>query len=203
MTSVLYTTNGGWNIWLATAYTENGAVTVYGLDDEDNVIEGYIPDGNLDDELVNDEEISQMQDNLHALASGTSVGLMYLFTVYGSWTADQEDPDREELQGHRPGDFITVTTATRVFLEVDDAALTSSFSSQLQGCFTADAVVQIQSVEEDADGNTWYCVLYLYGDDFANGRMKWTETATVYVLATDTTDTDATELTATDYAYTA
>lgn len=41
---------------------------------------------------------------------------------------------------------------------------------------------------------------YLYGDDFADGTLKWADTATVYVLASETAATDAQALTVTDYA---
>ena len=221
LTEVLYTTEGGWNTWLATAYAESGAVTVYGLDSEDNVIKGYLPDGNLDDELVTDEDVYWMLDDFHTVKAETSVGIMYLFTVAGAWAAAQETPDEPDVTGepdeseteeepadesetpaHQAGDFIAVTTSTRVFLAVDDTAMDSTFPDQLQGCFTKNAVVQIQSVQEDTSGNTWYCVRYLYGDDFTNGKLKWTDTGSIYVLAEETADTDATGLTVTDYAYT-
>ena len=38
-------------------------------------------------------------------------------------------------------------------------------------------------------------------DDFADGTLKWTDTATVYVLASETGATDAQEWSVTDYAF--
>ena len=42
---------------------------------------------------------------------------------------------------------------------------------------------------------------YLYGDDYANGTLKWTAEGLVYVLAEETQPTDAQALTVTDYAF--
>ena len=40
----------------------------------------------------------------------------------------------------------------------------------------------------------------LYGDDFADGTLKWTELGTLWVLAQETCATGAADLTVTDYA---
>ena len=44
---------------------------------------------------------------------------------------------------------------------------------------------------------------YLYGDDYADGTLKWTAEGLVYVLAEETQATDAQALTVTDYAFAA
>lgn len=87
-----------------------------------------------------------------------------------------------------PGDFALVTTSTRVFLEPDETAYI--------GCFVSEAVVQVES----AESNGWCKLRYLYGDDHANGTLKWTDTGTVYVLTSDLLPTDAQDCTVTDYA---
>ena len=96
------------------------------------------------------------------------------------------------------GDFVSVTTGTRVFLGVDD-----TLGALALGAFVKDAVVQVDIVEQDAESRVWYRVRYLYGDDYANGTLKWTAEGLVYVLAEETQATDAQALTVTDYAFTA
>ena len=96
------------------------------------------------------------------------------------------------------GDFVSVTTSTRVFLGVDD-----TLGALALGIFVKDAVVQVDAVEQDAEGRNWYRVRYLYGNDYADGTLKWTAEGLVYVLAEETQATDAQALTVTDYAFTA
>ena len=64
-------------------------------------------------------------------------------------------------------------------------------------------MVQVDIVEQDAEGRTWYRVRYLYGDDYADGTLKWTAEGLAYVLAEEAQLTDAQALTVTDYAFTA
>ena len=92
------------------------------------------------------------------------------------------------------GDFVSVTTSTRVFLGVDD-----TLGALALGVFVKDAVVQVDVVEQDIVGRSWYRVRYLYGDDYANGTLKWTAEGLVYVLAEETQATDAQALTVMDY----
>ena len=94
------------------------------------------------------------------------------------------------------GDFVSVTTSTRVFLGVDD-----TLEALALGVFVKDAVVQVDAAAQDAESRAWYRVRYLYGDDYANGTLKWTAEGLVYVLAEETQATDAQALTVTDYAF--
>ncbi|MDD3336342.1 MAG: hypothetical protein PHI98_12640 [Eubacteriales bacterium] len=48
------------------------------------------------------------------------------------------------------------------------------------GVFIGDAIVQVESIEQGSMDRYWRKVRYLYGDDFADGTLKWTETSTVY-----------------------
>lgn len=88
------------------------------------------------------------------------------------------------------GDFISVSTDTRVFSAVDDDASETYFSSEYQGNFVNAAAVQVVSVAEDASGAGWYQVRFLYGDSFPSGKMKWTADETVWVMAAETGETD-------------
>ena len=99
------------------------------------------------------------------------------------------------------GDFIRVSTDTRVFSAVDDDASEAYFSSEYQGNFVNAAAVQVVSVAEDASGTAWYQVRFLYGDSFPSGKMKWTADETVWVMAAETGETDADACTVTDFAY--
>jgi len=114
---------------------------------------------------------------------------------------DEEEP--EELPPHQAGDFVHVTKDTRVFLDMDKTDDASRITSDLfVGVFVRDAVVQIEDVLLDANGDYWYKVRYLYGDVLKDGSLKWTAYGTVFVLAKETEDTDKTACTVTDYAYT-
>lgn len=81
-----------------------------------------------------------------------------------------------------PGDFVRVSTDTRVFSAVDDDASEAYFSSEYQGNFVKAAAVQVVSIAEDASGAVWYQVRFLYGDSFPGGKMKWTADETVWVM---------------------
>lgn len=67
--------------------------------------------------------------------------------------------------------------------------------------FIRNSVVQVRDVITDENNRVWYQVNYLYGDDRADGRMKWTDITSVFVLANQTEATDETELTITDFAF--
>lgn len=101
-----------------------------------------------------------------------------------------------------PGSYIGVTTGTRVFAAVDDAAAEDYLTDEYLGNFVRNATVQVLSVSEDASGEVWYQVRFLYGDDFANGRMKWTDYATCWVMAAEVCAAAADSCTVTDFAYT-
>lgn len=100
-----------------------------------------------------------------------------------------------------PGDFVRVSTDTRVFSAVDDDASEAYFSSEYQGNFVKAAAVKVVDTAEDASGMAWYQVHFLYGDSFPSGKMKWTADETVWVMAAETGETDADACTVTDFAY--
>lgn len=108
----------------------------------------------------------------------------------------------ETVPAHQTGDYVSVTTSTRVFTRIDPNAVNQAFTNYLDGCFIKDAIVQIEAIEQDANGNDWYKVTYLYGNTLRDGSIKWTESNSVYVLASETADTEETACTVTDYAFT-
>lgn len=100
-----------------------------------------------------------------------------------------------------PSDYVSVTTDTRVLEYVNEYAIEDYYCDGYLGQFVNDATVQVLSVTTDELGNGWYEVRFLYGDDFADGTMKWTDYATCWVMAAETAATDSAACTVTDFAY--
>lgn len=100
-----------------------------------------------------------------------------------------------------PGDYVSVTTHTRVLEYVNEYALEEVYCDGYLGQFVNDATVQVLSAATDEPGNGWYEVRFLYGDDFADGTMKWTDYATCWVMAAETGPADSDACTVTDFAY--
>ena len=279
--TLVYTTTNDIFLVLATSYTEHDTVIVWFLDEDGNVVKGFVSLDNLDDKFLLDDEIDGI--NYLPLGEGmTSIGMMGLFVVNGSYPeykdenetppepltepeddplfpdeAEQEEteqaevpawdvlfvepdddpeedgkeddpsmpdvvpedltheeidmPDEEpvseepavEEPAHaNAGDYVRVTTKTRVFGSIDLTADDTYYSSDYQGNFVKDATVQILSVSYDENNGAWYQVRFLYGDDFADGRMKWTDYATAWIKATETEESSDDSCTVTDFAYT-
>ena len=108
------------------------------------------------------------------------------------------EPEAAETTSVQPGAFVQVSTQTNVYTDIDSSGMDAD--SLWAGCFTQDATVQVEETLQDALGRWWYRVRYLYGDDFADGTLKWTEQGTLWVLAQETCATGAADLTVTDYA---
>ena len=111
----------------------------------------------------------------------------------------EENPDAPVLAA--PGDYVNVTTDTRVLEYVNEYAIEDYYCDGYLGQFVSDATVQVLSVTTDELGNGWYEVRFLYGDDFADGTMKWTDYATCWVMAAETGPADSDACTVTDFAY--
>ena len=111
------------------------------------------------------------------------------------------DENADELALAVPGEYVSVTTDTRVFDGIDAYAVESNVCAGYLGQFVRDATVQVISAELDERGNGWYEVRFLYGDDFADGTMKWTDYATCFVMAAETGPSDGDACTVTDFAY--
>ena len=100
------------------------------------------------------------------------------------------------------GSYVGVTTKTRVFAGIDAQASETYYSGEYLGNFVKDATVQILSVDFDETGHIWYQVRFLYGEDAADGRIKWTDYDSVWILSDETGESADEFLTVTDYAYT-
>ena len=108
------------------------------------------------------------------------------------------EPEAAETPSVQPGAFVQVSTQTNVYTGIDWSGMDAD--SLWAGCFTQDATVQVEETLQDALGRWWYRVRYLFGDDFDDGTLKWTEQGTLWVLAQETCATGAADLTVTDYA---
>ena len=100
------------------------------------------------------------------------------------------------------GSYVSVTTKTRVFATMDTQAPETYYSGEYLGNFVKNATVQILTVDFDEAGHVWYQVRFLYGDDFKDGRMKWTDYATCWILSDETAESAEEGCTVTDFAYT-
>ena len=100
------------------------------------------------------------------------------------------------------GSYVGVTTKTRVFAGMDAQAPETYYSGEYLGNFVKDATVQILTVDFDEAGHVWYQVRFLYGDDFKDGTMKWTDYATCWILSDETGESAEEGCTVTDFAYT-
>lgn len=119
-----------------------------------------------------------------------------------SETNPEEEPEPEEPVHAAEGEYIGATTKTRVFAEVDDQTDETYYSGEYLGNFVKDATVQVLTVSYDSNDGVWYQVRFLYGDDFSDGKMKWTDYSTAWIKASETEDSDADSCTVTDFAYT-
>ena len=100
-------------------------------------------------------------------------------------------PDQPSIQ---IGDFVLVTKETRAFRDMEE--------SRFDGYFVRESTVQIEFIQTDDLGNLWYQVRYMYGDDYEDGTVKWTEYGTIYVLADETVLSDVQDFTTiTDFAF--
>ena len=118
-------------------------------------------------------------------------------------TLPEEVPDYpEEPVTDLAGKYVGVTTETRVFGGVDSQAVENDYTSEYLGNFVKNATVQILSVEQDEAAHTWYQVRFLYGNDFPDGRMIWTDYATAWILADETMEAFAESCSVTDFAFT-
>lgn len=191
-------------------------VKVWWITGEEEALTGYVAESALSEPILTDEEASALAGIRSAAWTATDAGELLAFTAAGEKIEaaaetpfenpllekpeEKEEPAKDILPEEppiiQPGDYRAVTPATKVYSRVEEIADEES----CMGAFITDAVVQVERMEQDAQNRCWLLVRYLYGDDFADGTLKWADTATVYVLASETAATDVQALTVTDYA---
>lgn len=202
-------------VLLAIEYTAQGSVKVWFLNEENEVIAGYVAADVLG--ILMDEEAAAMTGDLWSGLISTDAGELYAFVVKGERPVTaSDDPVMEAEETNEPteteesaqelptanvGDYVAVTPKTRAFLGIDETASNEYVGDVSLGVFVKDATVQVTAIEQDGFGRYWFMVRYLYGDDFADGTMKWTEDGFLYVLASETGETAEQECSVTDYAF--
>ena len=190
---------------------EEGFAEVWLLNESYELITAYTAVDALPEAALSDQEVSALAGER---PSALTADERLVFVVPGYVPAQEPVPESAETEAAvqpmeqsssesvitpaQPGAFVQVSTQTNVYTDIDSSGMDAD--SLWAGCFTQDATVQVEETLQDALGRWWYRVRYLYGDDFADGTLKWTEQGTLWVLAQETCATGAADLTVTDYA---
>lgn len=230
-TDRIYAIANGGAVLLATEVVwrnDGSSVKVWFVTDDYEAIVGYVAESTLADTPLTDDEVSVLASTTPAAWTASDAGELVAFVVEGEKVSavtdppaeDEEQPASEETEQPAPteepllmespipepptaqvGDFVAVFTTTRVYPYIDETVADDYDGDDYMGVFVKNAIVQVESVAQDSLGRYWYAGRYLYGDDFADGTLKWTNTDTVYVLASETAETAEQDFTITDYAY--
>ena len=190
---------------------EEGFAEIWLINESYELITAYTAVDALPEAALSDQEVAALAgDRPSALTADERL----VFVVPGYVPAQEPVPESAETEAAvqpmeqsslesvitpaQPGVFVQVSTQTNAYTDIDSSGMDAD--SLWAGCFTQDATVQVEETLQDALGRWWYRVRYLYGDDFADGTLKWTEQGTLWVLAQETCITGAADLTVTDYA---
>lgn len=188
---------------------EEGFAEVWLLNESYELITAYTAVDALPEAALSDQEVAALAGER---PSALTADERLVFVVPGYVPAQEPvpepgaaeivspsaEPEATETPPAQPGAFVQVSTQTNVYTDIDSSGMDAD--SLWAGCFTQDATVQVEETLQDALGRWWYRVRYLFGDDFADGTLKWTEQGTLWVLAQETCATGAADLTVTDYA---
>lgn len=188
---------------------EEGFAEVWLLNESYELITAYTAVDALPEAALSDQEVAALAGER---PSALTADERLVFVVPGYVPAQEPvpepgaaetvtpsaEPEAAETPSVQPGAFVQVSTQTNVYTGIDSSGMDAD--SLWAGCFTQDATVQVEETLQDALGRWWYRVRYLYGDDFDDGTLKWTEQGTLWVLAQETCATGAADLTVTDYA---
>lgn len=205
LTAPLFTLKEDGGVLLITEETET-AFKVWWLTYADEPLSGYIAKSDIADISFSEEARQTLKEQRPCGFITSDIGYMDAFVLLGELTISEETPKATpapEPQAPllQTGDYAAVTTETRVYLSIDESMTEDDNGDDWQGVFTRDAVVSVESVQQDALGRDWCEVRYLYGADDADGKLIWTDADTLFVPMDDLSPTDAHELTVTDYAY--
>ena len=205
LTTPLFTLKEDGGVLLITEETET-AFKVWWITYADEPLSGHISKSNISDISISEETRKSLKGQRPCGFITSDIGYMDAFVLFGELTTREEVPEATPMpEPQAPllqaGDYAAVTTETRVYLSIDETMTEDDNGDDWQGVFTRDAVVSVESVQQDALGRDWCEVRYLYGADDADGKLIWTDTDTLFVPMDDLSLTDAHELTVTDYAY--
>ena len=205
LTAPLFTLKENGGVLLITEETE-AAFKVWWLTYADEPLSGYIAKSDIADISISEGARQTLKEQRPCGFIASDIGCMDAFVLLGELTISEKAPEatpapEPQAPFLQTGDYAAVTTETRVYLSIDETMTEDDNGDDWQGVFTRDAVVSVESVQQDALGRDWCEVRYLYGADDADGKLIWTDTDTLFVPMDDLSPTDAHELTVTDYAY--
>ena len=205
LTAPLFTLKEDGGVLLITEETET-AFKVWWLTYADEPLSGYIAKSDIADISFSEEARQTLKEQRPCGFITSDIGYMDAFVLFGELTISEETPKatpapEPQAPFLQAGDYAAVTTETRVYLSIDESMTEDDNGDDWQGVFTRDAVVYVESVQQDALERDWCEVRYLFGADDADGKLIWTDTDTLFVPMDDLSPTDAHELTVTDYAY--
>ena len=132
----------------------------------------YIPESeeNVVDDAADDESADEFPEQEESLTEEATPDLPDFIP--------EEEPltlEESELPPVQEGDFVWVTTNTRVYLDIDETAGDEDEGELYDGNFVCTANVKVEEVWQDGMGRTWLLVRYLYGAEEPNGEMAWTD----------------------------
>ena len=205
LTAPLFTLKEDGGVLLITEETET-AFKAWWLTYADEPLSGYIAKSDMADISFSEEARQTLKEQRPCGFITSDIGYMDAFVLLGELTISEEAPEATPVpEPQAPflqtGDYAAATTETRVYLSIDETMTEDDNGDDWQGVFTHDAVVYVESVQQDASGRDWCEIRYLFGADDADGKLIWTDTDTLFVPMDDLSPTDAHELTVTDYAY--
>ena len=183
LTAPLFTLKEDGGVLLITEETET-AFKVWWLTYADEPLSGYIAKSDIADISFSEETRQTLKEQRPCGFITSDIGYMDAFVLLGELTISEEAPEATpapEPQAPllQAGDYAAVTTETRVYLSIDETMTEDDNGDDWQGVFTRDAVVSVESVQQDALGRDWCEVRYLYGADDADGKLIWTDTNTL------------------------
>ena len=185
LTTPLFTLKEDGGVLLITEETET-AFKVWWLTYADEPLSGYIAKSDISDISIPEENRQALKEQHPCGFITSDIGYMDAFGLFGKLTISEEAPEAtpaSEPQAPflQTGDYAAVTTETRVYLSIDETMTEDDNGDDWQGVFTRDAVVYVESVQQDALGRDWCEVRYLFGADDADGKLIWTDTDTLQV----------------------
>lgn len=205
LTAPLFTLKENGGVLLITEETET-AFKVWWLTYADEPLSGYIAKSDIADISISEETRQTLKEQCPCGFITSDIGYMDAFVLLGELAISEEAPEatpapEPQAPFLQTGDYAAATTETCVYLSIDETMTEDDNGDDWQGVFTRDAVVSVESVQQDTLGRDWCEIRYLYGADDADGKLIWTDTDTLFVPMDDLSPTDAHELTVTDYAY--
>ena len=183
LTAPLFTLKEDGGVLLITEETET-AFKVWWLTYADEPLSGYIAKSDIADISFSEEARQTLKEQRPCGFITSDIGYMDAFVLLGELTISEEAPEatpapEPQAPFLQTGDYAAVTTETRVYLSIDESMTEDDNGDDWQGVFTRDAVVSVESVQQDALGRDWCEVRYLYGADDADGKLIWTDTDTL------------------------